>query len=337
MTNENQKAPDLGQQCNLISMSGGKDSTAMALHAIERGVTDIEYAFADTGHEHAKTYAYLDYLEHKLDITITRLKADFSAEIAHKRTVVETKWRRDGVPEGRIARALELLVPTGIPFLDLCLWKGRFPSTRRRFCSEELKHKPLTELSEQLLSRFVELKSWQGVRRDESLQRADLLESEDHPGIPGLVWYRPILDWKAEDCFAIAARHGLKPNPLYQDGMGRVGCMPCIHATKDETFQIALRFPEELARLAEWERIVGDAAKRGVSTFFDARVTNRHLGLPKITAENVQYISAETHGVAAYVRWAKTRHGGKVPDKEKHELIASDQPPGCKSIYGLCE
>lgn len=28
--------------------------------------------------------------------------------------------------EERIYRALEILKPTGVPFLDLCMWKGRF-------------------------------------------------------------------------------------------------------------------------------------------------------------------------------------------------------------------
>lgn len=36
---------------NVVSMSGGKDSTAMALLAIERGVENLHLVFADTGHE----------------------------------------------------------------------------------------------------------------------------------------------------------------------------------------------------------------------------------------------------------------------------------------------
>ena len=65
-------------------MSGGKDSTAMALLAREREVDNIRYVFADTGHEHAMTYEYLDYLEDALGIKIDRVMASFDKQIAHK-------------------------------------------------------------------------------------------------------------------------------------------------------------------------------------------------------------------------------------------------------------
>ena len=122
---------------NVISVSGGKDSTAMWLVAIESGVNHIP-VFADTGHEHPLTYDYLDYLESRLG-KITRVKADFTDRIANKREYVKTKWREEGVSETIINDALEVLQPTGNPFLDMCIWKGRFPSTRARFCTQHLK------------------------------------------------------------------------------------------------------------------------------------------------------------------------------------------------------
>lgn len=252
---------------NAISISGGKDSLASALVAIERETSNLFYLFADTGHEHASTYDYIDYLEEALGVTIERLKADFSREISRKREYIKNHWADKGVPASNIERALSVLRPTGIPFLDLCLWKGRFPSTRRRFCSESLKHHPLNARTDELLAEYDEVYSWQGIRRDESIARSKMLEEEDHPTKQGLVWYRPIVTWTAEDCFDIAKRHGIKPNPLYLEGMGRVGCMPCIHSTKGEVMEIARRFPAELERLAEWERLVSEASKRGASTF----------------------------------------------------------------------
>ncbi|STV76423.1 PUA domain (predicted RNA-binding domain) [Klebsiella michiganensis] len=33
---------------------------------------------------------------------------------------------------------LEQNYPRGIPFLDLCIWKGRFTTSRARFCTFEL-------------------------------------------------------------------------------------------------------------------------------------------------------------------------------------------------------
>ena len=102
----------------IVTMSGGKDSTAVALLAKEQGV-DAIYAFADTGHEHPMTYEHIDCLESELEIEIQRCKADFTKDIERKRSVVETKWRKDGVSEEKIERALAVLQPTGNPFLDL--------------------------------------------------------------------------------------------------------------------------------------------------------------------------------------------------------------------------
>lgn len=322
---------------NIISISGGKDSLATWLVAIERETENVETVFADTGHEHAQTYDYLDYLETQLG-PIKRVKADFSKQIEHKREVVQSKWRDDGVSEEIIDRALSVLYPTGNPFLDLCLWKGRFPSTRRRFCSEELKHKPIDEQVTQPALEdcdFTEVWSWQGVRAQESASRAKLNETEEDRKRDGLMIYRPILRWTHDDVFAIAKRHGIHSNPLYKQGMGRVGCMPCIHCGKAEMRELAKRFPDELERVAEWERLISRAAKRQCGTFMDARVVQRHLGLPAITSDTVSQITPDSHGIMQYVSWAKTSRGGRQWDL----LVAASERdvPLCSSIYGLCE
>lgn len=54
----------------------------------------------------------------------------------------------------------------------------------------------------------------------------------------------------------LAKRHGIPPNPLYTLGCSRVGFMRCIHARKKELGVIFRRFPEQIQRVAEWERIV---------------------------------------------------------------------------------
>ena len=295
---------------NIVSVSGGKDSTALLLLAIERQTENLEAWFADTGHEHQQTYDYIDYLSNKV-WPIKTIKADFSAQISRKREFVATKWREQGVPEDRVLKALETLVPTGNPFLDLCLWKGRFPSTKARFCSEELKRNPIVEAQIELLDAGNEIWSWQGVRADESLARRDLPELDEVGG--GLWNYRPILKWTADDCFAMHKKHGIKHNPLYEQGMGRVGCMPCIHARKDELLEISKRFPEEVERVARWERLVSAASKRGSSTF--------GVG-----------VDVSVSSIYSVVEWAKTSHGGK-----QYDFLRMEEGPSCSSIYGLCE
>src|SRR3546814_5551271 len=73
-------------------------------------------------------------------------------------------------------RALKVLHPTGNPFLDLCLWKGRFPSRKAQFCTEELKRNIAVEFQVDLIDQGHTVVSWQGIRRDESLNRRDALK-----------------------------------------------------------------------------------------------------------------------------------------------------------------
>lgn len=59
---------------HILSLSGGKDSTALAIHMRDR-VADMEYIFCDTGEELKETYDYLDQVESFLGKKIKRLNA----------------------------------------------------------------------------------------------------------------------------------------------------------------------------------------------------------------------------------------------------------------------
>jgi len=303
---------------NLLSISGGKDSTAMLLLAIERGV-DFQCVFADTGHEHEVTYAYIEYLEQKLGVTIQRVVADFTKDIERKRGVVQTKWRNEGVSEEIIETALSVLVPTGNPFLDMCIWKGRFPSSQVRFCTDELKVTPInTQIVMPLISAGHEVISWQGVRAEESPKRAMLPEREELDF--GVIAYRPLLKWLVDDVFAMHKKHGINHNPLYSQGMGRVGCMPCIMCRKSELHEISKRFPEVIDRIRTWESVVALASKRQSGTFFAYTQDEITAGTAKV-------------GIDAVVKWSKTSRGGRQFDL----FTDTEELPSCSSIYGLCE
>ncbi|MFH7926279.1 phosphoadenosine phosphosulfate reductase family protein [Enterobacter roggenkampii] len=322
---------------NIVSISGGKDSLAQSLRAIESGVEHLN-VFADTGHEHPETMEYLEYLEKKLG-PVKRVKADFTRQIEGKRKFIATRWPVTLVEEcgmtpeeaaERVAQALEILHPTGIPFLDLCMLKGRFPSTKARFCSTELKHHPVRDwVVLPALEEFEEVILWQGVRAQESPARANLPEwEEDADDTPGLHVYRPILKWQHEDVFAIAKRHGIKPNPLYQQGCSRVGCMPCIHARKSELAEIFSRWPEEIKRVAEWERLVAACSRRGNSTFFPTTHD------PRRAEKRIELITVDAYGIESYRDWAMTTHGGAQFDL----LAESNDKTVCSSVYaGVCE
>lgn len=314
----------------ILSYSGGKDSTALYLLALEHGRPFLP-VFADTGNEHPATY---DYVRDLPRLTggpdITWVRADFAEDIKRRRLAI-ARDTRVGRRKGRRVRwtnkakrrALGVLHPTGIPFLDLCLLKGRFPSTRARFCSEELKHHPIFfQAILPALEAGKTVVSWQGVRADESPSRAALPRRERVGG--GLINFRPILHWSVDDVFAIHRRHGIAPNPLYSMGCGRVGCMPCIHACKGEIFNIDLRFPYQVDRISEWEILVSLASKRGLSSFFAADKTpGPHQTDFRLPMPNIRDV----------VEWSKTSRGGRQYDA----LNLLTEPAACSSIYGLCE
>lgn len=90
---------------HILSLSGGKDSTALAIYMRDR-VPQMEYAFADTGEEVPETYEYLDKLEAYLGKSIVRLNPDR-------------------------------------PFSHyLQLWGGLLPDARSRWCTRKLKIEP---------------------------------------------------------------------------------------------------------------------------------------------------------------------------------------------------
>lgn len=316
---------------HVISVSGGKDSTALLLIALENCAREhLLPIFCDTGNEHPAVYEYLSYLEQALDISITRLKANFSREIASKRRFIAADQRIGRDKRGRRRRwtnkakrrALAVLHPTGNPFLDLCLWKGRFPSRKAQFCTEELKRNMAVGFQLELIDAGHQVLSWQGVRRDESQNRRNAKKIERLN--PGMWAFRPLVDWTAADVFAKHDKRGIQPNPLYRQGMGRVGCMPCINCGKAEITQIDARFPEHLEEKSRWEMLVGQASKRGFSTFF-----NKELHEDSYADRRVH----EANCVENVIQWARTSRGGR----QFSLLTDLEDSTACASAYGLCD
>lgn len=312
---------------NVVNVSGGKDSTATLLLALNRGVPNLHAVFADTGNEHELTYKYLDYLSEKTGVDIVRVKADFADRINKKRADLianEKTWTKKNTDQVR-SRRINALVATGNPFQDLLIWKGRGPSSKAQFCTDELKITPTREqLIMPLARRFARINQWIGVRRDESRNRSNAAEwdVEFGDGERGLYLYRPILHWTADEVVRYVRDNGFELNPLYKLGMTRVGCMPCINCSKSELKEIAKRFPDHIDKIEQWERISAPANNRQNLTFFVAN---------SIREFTDQTITTETHGVREFVRWANTSRGGRQFE------LAADDVPQCSSVYGLCE
>lgn len=314
---------------HVVSVSGGKDSAATAILALETQPRDsLRFIFCDTGNEHELTLEYVQYMARHLGIQITTLRAQFHEHIARQREYILAKWPGKGVPIEACERAAAAMVPTGNPFLDLCIWKGRFPSRRAQFCTEQLKTLPATEYQLGLIDagECEAVWSWQGVRIDESEARRNRLACQVNLAFSkffeaqgaGLFTYRPILRWAAADCFEAHRIAGLQPNPLYSMGMSRVGCMPCINSTKDEVLETSKRFPGHIDRIEYWEQCVAMASKRQEASFFPDPLRDAHL---------------DKRGIRKVVEWSKTQRGGKLVDW----IRVHEEPKACQSAYGLCE
>lgn len=90
---------------HIVSLSGGKDSTALAIYLRDR-IPQLEFAFSDTDKELPETYEYLDKLEAYLGKEIVRLRDHRGFDF----------WLRQ--------------------------YGGYLPSSRMRWCTKMLKIKP---------------------------------------------------------------------------------------------------------------------------------------------------------------------------------------------------
>ncbi len=301
---------------HLVSVSGGKDSTATYLLALESR-RPFRAVFADTGNEHPLTYEYVSTLAERTGgPVIETVRADFSEAMARHKTFLLEEWPKQGIPDDVVRAAAECHEPTGLPFLDLCILKGRFPSSQAQFCTEELKTNPIIEQIVLPMVKRGPVIQWIGQRREESLKRSKLPRANHHES--GSLLWRPILEWRLPRVWKQHSRHGILPNPLYAMGFKRVGCYPCINCRKEEVRLIGSLSPEHIDRIERWEWVLGKASKRRRSSFFSA---------------GTDPMDAEGAPIRQIVEWSLTGRGGRQFDM----FFAAQAGAGCTSDLALCE
>ena len=86
--------------------------------------------------------------------------------------------------------------PSGIPFLDLMLWKGRTPSAKAQFCTEHLKMSPIRDWLKSVRGDG-EVDLYVGIRAGESLRRSKGVSQEDAKKSKGMAmdWCHPLCSW----------------------------------------------------------------------------------------------------------------------------------------------
>ena len=273
----------IGDRRVVASVSGGKDSAAMSLYLRELGI-EHDRVFMDTGWEHPATYEYL--------------RGDLTAALG---AITEIRGAYD--------------------FVGLVRKRRIFPSRIMRFCTQELKVRPMQRHLAALVDAGADVLNAVGIRRAESAARAQMAEWEWSDGFDCEVW-RPLVKWTERDVIEIHQRHGLRPNPLYLRGATRVGCWPCIHARKSEIALVERIDPERIETITALERELteaGDARAAALGRDLDNGRTMFWLRDPGSTTHR----PATIHETLA---WARSAQVEMFPDLND----------GCMR-WGLCE
>lgn len=271
----------------IASVSGGKDSGAMCLALKEAGIA-YRAVFMDTGWENPATYEYIrEYLPSRIG-PIETIRGEHT-------------------------------------FQSLVRSRGTFPRQLRQFCTTELKLKPMRAYIDALIHAGEDIVNAVGIRRQESARRSVMGAWDYSAGFDCDVW-RPIIMWSEEDVIAIHRRHNMEPNPLYLRGMSRVGCWPCIHASKSD-LRILADDEERVAEIRALEAEIGATVK--------ARADERGVtydNLPSMFSRALP--ERDTRGFVAIddvLRWVRTSRGGR-----QYDLFAETDPPACMR-WGLCD
>jgi 3'-phosphoadenosine 5'-phosphosulfate sulfotransferase (PAPS reductase)/FAD synthetase len=246
---------------HLALFSGGKDSQATIIWALNNLKEDFDIVLCDTGWEAEETYKFIVDFEAALQKPIHRIKSK--------------KYKG---------------------LIDLAEQKGRFPSTKGRFCTTELKIKPTIDHILDTIKDDIII--YQGIRHQESANRAKMDKIDDYfryyfepyrydekgkakyctyrkSDIKNYTQkydvkvYRPIITWTTQQVFKYISENGFFRNPLYDQGHTRVGCYPCIQCRQGEFKILMENSPDRLKYIAEKEQQIDN-------TFFPPRyIPNR--------------------------------------------------------------
>ena len=287
----------------VITMSGGKDSLATALHVLEAGV-DLHR---------------VEFWHHLVDGPDGNLM-DWPSTSAYCQAAADAlgvplylSWKQGGF-EGEMLRensltrpnSFEMPLPDGTRTIVTTGGTGGNRSTRRmfpqvsadlsiRYCSSYLKiDVARTALRNQDRFNFARTLVVSGERAQESPGRAgyamfepDDTDARDSPRLRRHIdRYRPVHRWSEAQVWEIMERWRVNPHPAYRLGWSRCSCAGCIFNGANEFATLRQINPIQFAKLSGYEKEFG-------------RTIKRKLSLPAVADAGRPFFYAEADAIAA--------------------------------------
>ena len=181
---------------NVVQFSGGKDSTAMLLLLLERGVTVDEIIFCDTGMEFPELYRHIEKVKEYIDRPITVLKPEHNFEYYLSEIVIQK-----GANAGKCGYG--------------------WPRLWHRWCTRAFKER-LTRNYLKEKYAHEEYKLFIGIAADEPLRHyRELPKNVEHP----------LFDWNITEADALryCQSKGFDFGGLYER-FRRLGCWCCRYS-----------------------------------------------------------------------------------------------------------
>ena len=199
---------------HILGISGGKDSSALAIYMSQKYPDiDMEYFFTDTGEELPEVYEFLNRLEGHLGKEILKLNPDREFNF----------WLKQ--------------------------YNHFLPSAKARWCTLNMKLKPLEKWIKKDLDNGVQINSYVGIRYDESYREGHQSHSKNYKVI--LPFQKDRID--RSEVLSILENSGIGV-PKYYDWRSRSGCTFCFFQRKIEWVRLRERHPDAFERAKKLEK-----------------------------------------------------------------------------------
>ena len=204
---------------HIVSFSGGKDSTAMLLLMIEKGILIDEIIFLDTGVEFPEMYKHIEKVERYIDRKITKLKAENSYEY-----MMFEHEKKKGKNKGQ----------KGYSWADF----------RNRWCTQYLKKQVMNRYLKEKYKN-IEIIEYHGIAADETKR---LIKNKEKN-----IKY-PLAEWGVieKEALEYCYKKGFNWDGLYEK-FDRVSCWCCPLKNLKELKVIYKEYPKYWEKLKEWD------------------------------------------------------------------------------------